>query len=253
MRYKNILTEIKKNIGIIKLNRPKSLNALNVAMMREVNAALADFDQNKKIGAIILTGDDKAFAAGADIKEMANKKFEDLYDQDFVALWDSIPTYNKPVIALVRGYALGGGCEIAMLCDFIIAADNAKFGQPELSIGTIPGGGATQRLTHAIGKAKTMDMCLTGRMLTANEAEQAGLVARVVPVKNALAETIKIVQKIAQSPAQPVAMIRECVNAAANMPLEEGVRFERRLFQASFGTKAQIKGMRAFLQKRAPK
>jgi enoyl-CoA hydratase len=251
MAFENILVEKKSRIGIITLNRPKALNALCQALMDELVVALDDMEADRNIAVIVLTGSEKAFAAGADIKEMAEKSFIDVYKEDFITKnWERVTRCRKPVIAAVAGYALGGGCELAMMCDFIIAADNAKFSQPEITIGTIPGAGGTQRLTRAIGKAKAMELCLTGRMMDAVEAESAGLVARIVPVAELMAETMKTAEKIA-SFSQPVAaMVKEAVNRAHETSLAEGLRFERRLFHATFATEDQKEGMAAFAGKR---
>ncbi len=251
MAFENILVEKKNRIGIITLNRPKALNALCQALMDELVVALDDMEADRNIAVIVLTGSEKAFAAGADIKEMAEKSFIDVYKEDFITKnWERVTRCRKPVIAAVAGYALGGGCELAMMCDFIIAADNAKFSQPEITIGTIPGAGGTQRLTRAIGKAKAMELCLTGRMMDAVEAESAGLVARIVPVAELMAETMKTAEKIA-SFSQPVAaMVKEAVNRAHETSLAEGLRFERRLFHATFATEDQKEGMAAFAGKR---
>jgi enoyl-CoA hydratase len=251
MDYQTILVRTEAAVGIITFNRPQALNALNSQMMDELTAAIDAFEANEAVRCVILTGSEKAFAAGADIPEMAAKSFSDVYKEDFVTRnWERVTRARKPVIAAVAGYALGGGCELAMMCDFIIAADNAKFGQPEINLGIGPGAGGTQRLTRAIGKAKAMDMCLTGRMMDAAEAERAGLVARIVPQAELLNEAIKVAQKIAAASVPAAMMVKECVNRAFETPLAEGVRFERRLFHAMFATEDQKEGMAAFVQKR---
>jgi enoyl-CoA hydratase len=251
MDYQTILVRTEAAVGIITFNRPQALNALNSQMMDELTAAIDAFEANEAVRCVILTGSEKAFAAGADIPEMAAKSFSDVYKEDFVTRnWERVTRARKPVIAAVAGYALGGGCELAMMCDFIIAADNAKFGQPEINLGIGPGAGGTQRLTRAIGKAKTMDMCLTGRMMDAAEAERAGLVARIVPQAELLNEAIKVAQKIAAASVPAAMRVKECVNRAFETPLAEGVRFERRLFHAMFATEDQKEGMAAFVQKR---
>jgi enoyl-CoA hydratase len=253
MAYENIVVETEGRVGIIRLNRPQALNALSSALMDEVSAALDAFEAGEAIGCIVITGSDKAFAAGADIKEMAAKTFGDTFMSDFAGPWNRLSQCRRPVIAAVAGFALGGGCELAMQADIIFAADNAKFGQPEIKLGVIPGIGGTQRLTHAVGKAKAMDLCLTGRMMDAAEAERAGLVARVVPLADLMAETMKAAATIA-SMSLPAAMLaKEAVCRAFEMPLAEGVRFERRVFHALFATADQKEGMAAFLDKRAPK
>jgi enoyl-CoA hydratase len=253
MTYQNILVETKGAVGVITLNRPQALNALNAALIGEMKQALDGFEEDPSIGAILLTGSEKAFAAGADIKEMKDRDFVDVYLADFITRdWERLAQCRKPTIAAVAGYALGGGCEIAMMCDIILAADNAKFGQPEITIGTLPGAGGTQRLTRAVGKAKAMDLVLTGRMMDASEAERAGLVARVVPAASLLAEAMKTAEKIASLSRPAVLLAKEAVNQAFEMGLAEGVRFERRLFHASFATHDQKEGMNAFAEKRSP-
>jgi enoyl-CoA hydratase len=251
--YANILLERRGPVGIVTLNRPQALNALNAALIADLGAALDDLEGDEQIGAIVLTGSDKAFAAGADIKEMADKTYIEAYRQDFITKgWERVAQCRKPVIAAVAGFALGGGCEVAMMCDIIIAAENARFGQPEINLGTMPGAGGTQRLARFIGKAKAMDLCLTGRMMDAAEAERAGLVSRIVPADKLLAEAIAIATKIAGL-SQPVAMmVKESVNRAFETTLSEGVRFERRLFHATFATEDQKEGMAAFIAKRKP-
>jgi enoyl-CoA hydratase len=249
--FENLIVEKQNSIGIIRLNRPKALNALCHALTTELSTVIADFEADKTVRVIILTGSDKAFAAGADIKELQALTFAGFFQDDFVAkTWEPVARCRKPVIAAVAGYCLGGGCELAMMCDFILAADTAKFGQPEVSIGTIPGGGGTQRLTRLIGKSKAMEMCLTGRMIDAVEAERIGLVARIFPADSLMAETLKIAEKIAGFSAVAVMMAKESVNHALETTLAEGVVFERRLFQASFSTEDQKEGMAAFVEKR---
>jgi enoyl-CoA hydratase len=252
--YQNIRVERRGAVGIITLDRPQALNALNAALVSEVEAALDGFEADDAIGAIILTGGEKAFAAGADIKEMAGKSYVEAYREDFITRgWERVAQCRKPVIAAVRGFALGGGCEIAMMCDIIIAAESARFGQPEIGLGTMPGAGGTQRLPRFIGKAKAMDLCLTGRMMEAAEAERAGLVSRVVPDADLLDEAQKIAERVA-SLSRPIAMmVKESVNRAYETTLSEGVRFERRLFHATFATEDQKEGMAAFIEKRKPR
>ena len=248
-----ILTEQRGPVGLITLNRPKQLNALNDALMDALGAALTAFDADPNIACIVLTGSDKAFAAGADISAMAQKTFPASYTDDFITRnWETVMQIRKPVIAAVRGYALGGGCELAMMCDLIVAADNAQFGQPEIKIGIIPGAGGTQRLTRAVGKAKAMDLVLTGRLMDADEAERSGLVARVVPLERALDEAVAMAETIATHSTPSVLMAKECVNRAFESTLSEGLRFERRLFQSLFATADQKEGMAAFLEKRKP-
>jgi enoyl-CoA hydratase len=248
-----IIVETRGKVGIIRLNRPQALNALNARMNEEMNAALDAFEADDAIGCVILTGSEKAFAAGADIKEMSGKSHMDVYKQDFAASWERIARMRKPVIAAVAGFALGGGCELAMMCDIIIAADNAKFGQPEIKLGVIPGIGGTQRLTRAVGKAKAMDLNLTGRMMDAAEAERSGLVARVVPAASLMDEAIKAAEAIAAMSLIAVMTAKEAVNRAFETTLAEGIRFERRTFQALFATQDQKEGMAAFVEKRPPK
>jgi enoyl-CoA hydratase len=254
MAYSNIILEKKETgVGLITFNRPAALNALNADLVSELSDALDDLEADKNIGAIVITGSEKAFAAGADIKEMQSQSFIDAYKSDFITKdWERIDTCRKPVIAAVAGYALGGGAEIAMMCDIIIAADTAKFGQPEISIGTLPGAGGTQRLTRAIGKSKSMEMCLTGRMMEAEEAERAGLVARIVPAADLLKDALAVAAKIAAM-SRPMTMItKESVKRAFETSLAEGLRFERRMFHASFATEDQKEGMAAFIEKRPP-
>jgi enoyl-CoA hydratase len=253
MSYEFVLAERKGRVGVITLNRPKQMNALNAKLMQELAAALYELDGDAGIGAIVLTGSDKAFAAGADIAAMKDYGYMDAYMSDYITRdWEHMRRIRKPVIAAVAGYALGGGCEVAMMCDIVIAADNAKFGQPEINLGIMPGSGGTQRLPRAVGKAKAMDMCLTGRTLDAQEAERAGLVSRVVPLGKLMEETLKLADKIAASSLPVVMMIKESVNRAFETSLSEGVLFERRLFHSQFALEDQKEGMAAFLEKRKP-
>jgi enoyl-CoA hydratase len=251
--YQNILVERRGAVGIVTLNRPAALNALNAALIAELVSALDDLEADTGIGAIVLTGNDRAFAAGADVKEMISKSYPEIYCEDFISRgWERVGQCRKPVIAGVAGFALGGGCEIAMMCDIVIAADTARFGQPEITLGTIPGAGGTQRLTRFVGKAKAMDLCLTGRMMDAAEAERAGLVSRIVPAAELLSEAVKIGERIA-SMSQPIVMMaKEAVNRAYETTLAEGVRFERRLFHSTFATEDRKEGMAAFIEKREP-
>jgi enoyl-CoA hydratase len=251
--YANILVERRGAVGIVTLNRPQALNALNAALVAEVGLAFDDLEGDSAIAAIVLTGNDKAFAAGADIKEMAEKTYIQAYAEDFITKgWERVAQCRKPVIAAVAGFALGGGCEVAMMCDIVIAAENARFGQPEINLGTMPGAGGTQRLPRFIGKAKAMDLCLTGRMMDAAEAERLGLVSRVVPADKLMDEAIAVAARIAQL-SQPIAMmVKESVNRAFETTLAEGVRFERRLFHSTFATEDQKEGMAAFVAKRKP-
>ncbi|MEX4006425.1 enoyl-CoA hydratase [Neoaquamicrobium sediminum] len=250
MAYETILVETRGKVGLVTLNRPKALNALNSVVMEEVVAALQAFEADEAIGAIVLTGSEKAFAAGADIKEMQEKSYIDMYMADFFAGWDAMTRIRKPIIAAVSGYALGGGCELAMMCDFIIAGDNAKFGQPEITLGVMPGMGGSQRLTRFVGKSKAMDMCLTGRMMDAAEAERSGLVSRVVPAADVVEEAVKAAEKIAGLSLPAVMMNKEAVNRAYETTLTEGLRFERRVFHAMFALDDQKEGMAAFSEKR---
>lgn len=253
MAYENILVETKGRVGIIRLNRPQALNALCKALVEELGAQLDNFEDDPGIGCVVLTGSDKAFAAGADIKEMKDRTFVDVYQSDFITRgWERIAQCRKPVIAAVAGYALGGGCEMAMMCDIILAADNAKFGQPEITLGVLPGAGGTQRLTKLIGKPKAMEMCLSGRMMDAAEAERSGLVARVVPAAQLMDEALKLAERIAGMSAPIAMMVKEAVNRAYETTLAEGIRFERRLFHAAFATEDQKEGMTAFAEKRQP-
>ena len=251
MGFENIIVEKKDAVGIITLNRPNALNALSAALTKELETALIELDGDNSIGCMVITGSEKAFAAGADIKEMQPKSYMDAYLDDFITVaWEHIAKIRKPIIAAVSGYALGGGCEIAMMCDFIIAADNAKFGQPEITIGTIPGAGGTQRLTRFVGKSKAMEMCLTGRMMDAEEAERSGLVSRVVPFEQLMDECLKTAAQIAALSRPSVMMAKESLNKAYEMTLSEGVKFERRLFHSTFATEDQKEGMSAFAEKR---
>ena len=252
MTYQNIIVETKGRVGIIRLNRPQALNALNKALIDELTKAIETFDADDKIGCLLVTGSEKAFAAGADIKEMADKPFVEAYLGDFVSNWNAIAQARKPVVAAVAGFALGGGCELAMQSDIVIAADNAKFGQPEIKLGVIPGIGGTQRLAHAVGKAKAMDMILTGRMMDAAEAEKSGLVARVVPAASLMDEAMKVADAIANMSLPSVLAAKESVNAAFELSLAEGMRFERRIFHSLFATDDQKEGMKAFIEKRQP-
>ncbi|MDP6785911.1 MAG: enoyl-CoA hydratase [Rhodospirillales bacterium] len=253
MAYECIRTEKKGRVGLITLNRPKAMNALNPALVSELAQALDDYEADDEIGAMILTGGDKAFAAGADIEDMREKTFVEAYSEDFITRdWERLTTCRKPVIAAVAGYALGGGCEVAMMCDFILAADNAKFGQPEITLGIIPGAGGSQRLTRLVGKSKAMEMCLTGRMMDAEEAERAGLVSRVVPLADLIEEALKAAETIAKQSRLAAFMVKEAVNRAYETTLAEGIRFERRLFHATFATEDQKEGMAAFTEKRQP-
>ncbi|MGH7114141.1 MAG: enoyl-CoA hydratase [Stellaceae bacterium] len=251
--YDNILVERRGAVGIIRLNRPSALNALNAALIDDLGHAFDDLEFDPAIGAIVLTGNDKAFAAGADVKEMADKSYPEIYLEDFITTgWERVGQCRKPVVAAVAGFALGGGCEIAMMCDIVIAADTARFGQPEIQLGTMPGAGGTQRLARFVGKAKAMDLCLTGRMMDAAEAERAGLVSRVVPSADLLTEAIKVAERITQM-SRPIAMmVKESVNRAYETSLAEGVRFERRLFHSTFATEDRKEGMAAFIEKRKP-
>ncbi len=252
MTYQNIIAETKDRVGIIRLNRPQALNALNKALMIELVQAIDAYEADDNIGCLLITGSDKAFAAGADIKEMADKSFIDVYLGNFAASWDHATRARKPIVAAVAGFALGGGCELAMHCDIIIAADSAKFGQPEIKLGVIPGIGGTQRLTRAVGKAKAMDLILTGRNMDAAEAERSGLVARVVPAANLMDEAMKVADTIANMSLPSVLAGKEAINRAFESPLAEGVIFERRIFHALFATEDQKEGMKAFVEKRKP-
>jgi enoyl-CoA hydratase len=253
MTYEAIRTEERGRVGLITLHRPKQLNALNPQLMQELGAALYAFDANEGIGAIVITGSDKAFAAGADIGVMKDYSYMDAFMSDYITRdWEHIRRIRKPVIAAVAGYALGGGNELAMMCDIVIAADNAKFGQPEVNLGVMPGAGGTQRLPRAIGKAKAMDLCLTARMMDAQEAERSGLVSRVVPLDKLMEETMAVAEKIAGYSLPAVMMLKESINRAYESTLSEGILFERRLFHSQFGLADQREGMAAFLEKRKP-
>jgi enoyl-CoA hydratase len=251
--YEMIATETQGRVAVVRLNRPQALNALCDQLMEELGQALRGFDADPGIAAIVITGSEKAFAAGADIKEMQGRTYPAVYLDDFIGKrWEAVTQVQKPVIAAVAGYALGGGCELAMMCDIIIAGENARFGQPEINLGIIPGAGGTQRLTRAVGKAKAMEMVLTGRMMDAQEAERASLVSRVVPAAEVVAEAVKVGEKIAALSAPAVAVAKEAVNRAFETTLAEGVKFERRVFHALFATEDQKEGMSAFAEKRKP-
>ena len=253
MAYENITVETRGRVGLITLTRPQALNALCTARLKEMNETLDRFEADDAIGAIVITGSEKAFAAGADIKEMQNLTWPGTYAEDFITRdWERITRCRKPVIAAVAGFALGGGCEMALMCDFILAADTAKFGQPEVTLGIPPGAGGTQRLTRIVGKSKAMEMTLTGRMIDATEAERAGIVARIVPAADLVAEAVKSAERIASFSRPAVMMIKESVGRAYETTLAEGIRFERRMFQAAFGTEDQKEGMAAFADKRKP-
>jgi enoyl-CoA hydratase len=252
MVYETIKVETRGKVGVITLDRPEALNALNSALVEELNVALDAFESDAEIGAMVITGSEKAFAAGADIKEMQAKSYMDAYFGDFIGPWERISRCRKPVIAAVAGYALGGGCELAMMCDIVIAADSARFGQPEIKLGTFPGSGGTQRLPRAIGKAKAMDLVLTGRMMDAEEAERAGLVSRVVPGAELIDRALEVADSIAGMSLPAVTMAKEAVNRAFEGPLREGVLFERRLFYSTFALEDQKEGMAAFAEKRPP-
>jgi len=254
MSYQFITTEVKGRVALVTLNRPKQMNALNATLMQELGAALYAFDADDGIGAIVITGNDKAFAAGADIGAMKDYDFMHAFKSDYITrYWEHLRNVRKPVIAAVAGYALGGGCELAMMCDLVIAADSARFGQPEINLGTFPGSGGTQRLPRAVGKAKAMDLILTARMMDAAEAERAGLVSRVVPADKLLGEALAVAEKIASYSLPVTMMAKEAINRAYESTLAEGVRFERRLFHASFALEDQKEGMAAFVAKRKPK
>jgi enoyl-CoA hydratase len=250
--YETLLVETHGRVGFIRFNRPQALNAINRQLLAELDCALTGFEKDKGIGAIVITGSDKAFAAGADIREMAGYAYPDTYLDDFGSAPDCIARVRKPVIAAVAGFALGGGCELAMMCDFIIAGENAKFGQPEIKLGVMPGFGGSQRLVRAVGKAKAMDLCLTGRMMDAVEAERSGLVSRIVPVEKLVEEALAAATTIADFADVSVLLNKEAINRAFETTLAEGIRFERRVFQPLFGTEAQKEGMAAFLEKRKP-
>lgn len=251
MVYETILVETRGNVGLVTLNRPEALNALNAKLMDEVTAAVAGFEADANVRALVITGSSKAFAAGADIKEMVSKNYMDVFMEDFITNnWESVTRCRKPVIAAVAGFALGGGCELAMMCDIIVAGENAKFGQPEIKLGVIPGAGGTQRLTRFVGKAKAMDMVLTGRMMDVQEAERSGLVSRVFPVETLVDEAVKMGQAIADMSLPSVMIAKECVNRSYETTLAEGVRFERRVFHSLFAVEDQKEGMAAFAAKR---
>lgn len=250
MAYETILSETRGKVGLITIHRPDALNALNSTVIREINIALDGFEADAAIGAIVITGSEKAFAAGADVKEMKDLAFPSTYLDDFITAWDKVSQRRKPIIAAVSGFALGGGCELAMMCDFILASETAKFGQPEIRLGIMPGAGGTQRLTRAVGKAKAMELCLTGRMMDAQEAERAGLVSRIVPVADLVEEAVKTASTIASFSRQSVLMTKEAINRAFESSLAEGIRFERREFQSLFATEDQKEGMSAFIEKR---
>ena len=252
MTYANIIVETKGRVGVIRLNRPQALNALNKALVEELSQAIDAFDADDAIGCLLITGNEKALAAGADIKEMADKSFIEAYLGNFTAGWDAAAHARKPIVAAVAGFALGGGCELAMQCDLVIAADNAKFGQPEIKLGVIPGIGGTQRLARAVGKAKAMDLILTGRMMDAAEAEKSGLVARVVPAASLMEEAMKAAETVANMSLPSVLAAKEAVNRAFESGLAEGVVFERRIFHSLFATQDQKEGMKAFVEKRKP-
>ncbi len=254
MAYKTILVETRDHVGLITLNRPQAMNALNTELMKELGEALMKFEADEAVGAIVITGSDKAFAAGADIKEKRPKSFRDVFREDFItAEWETVTRCRKPVIAAVAGYCLGGGCELAMMCDFILCADTAKFGQPEINLGVMPGAGGSQRLTRFVGKSKAMEMNLTGRFMDAAEAERAGLVSRIVKADELLDEAVATADKIADKAPLAVMACKEAVNRAYETTLAEGVRFERRLFHALFSTDDQKEGMDAFTEKRSAK
>jgi enoyl-CoA hydratase len=253
MSYETIIVETRGNVGLIRLNRPQALNALNSALIRELSQAVDAFEADSDIRCMLITGSEKAFAAGADIKEMVDKTFNEAFLGNFMASWHRVAEARKPTVAAVAGFALGGGCELAMQCDIIIAADNAKFGQPEIKLGVIPGIGGTQRFTRAVGKAKAMEIMLTGRMMDAAEAERSGLVARIVPAASLMEEAIKVAETIASMSLPSVLAAKEAVNAAFETSLAEGVRFERSIFHSLFATADQKEGMAAFIAKRPPK
>jgi len=250
MTYENVVVETHGPVGLIRLNRPQALNALSSPLIEDLNQALEAFEADEAIGAIVLTGSEKAFAAGADIREMQDKSFADVFLGDFISRWENVSRTRKPVIAAVAGFALGGGCELAMMCDFILAADTAKFGQPEIKLGVMPGAGGTQRLTRFVGKSKAMEMCLTGRMMDAAEAERSGLVSRVVPAAQLIEEALRTAETVAAMSRAAVYAAKESVNRAYETTLSEGIRFERRVFHALFATEDQKEGMKAFVEKR---
>jgi enoyl-CoA hydratase len=250
MAHETIIVETKGRVGVVRLNRPNALNALNAQLIKELSSALEGFESDDGIGCIVITGNEKAFAAGADIKEMQSKTYMQAFKEDFISKWYAVSNARKPVIAAVAGFALGGGCELAMMCDIIIAADTARFGQPEIKLGVMPGSGGTQRLIRQIGKAKAMEMCLTGRMMEATEAERANLVARVVPAASLMEEAMKTAEAIASMSLPITMMTKESINRAYETTLAEGVRFERRVFHSQFAVADQKEGMAAFVEKR---
>ncbi|MFV0279654.1 MAG: enoyl-CoA hydratase [Rhodoblastus sp.] len=252
MSFSNILVETHGNVGLVRLNRPQALNALNSALLDELNIALTEFDRSDDIGCMVITGSAKAFAAGADIKEMLPKSYMDAYLEDFISSWEGVTRIRKPIIAAVAGFALGGGCELAMMCDFILAADTAKFGQPEIKLGVMPGVGGTQRLTRFVGKSKAMELCLTGRMMDVAEAERSGLVSRIVAADDLVTEAIKTAQTIAGFSRPAVMLTKETVNRSYETTLTEGIRFERRVFHSMFALEDKKEGMSAFAEKRPP-
>jgi len=252
MAYETIIAETKGRVGVVRLNRPNALNALNAQLIDEMSKAFDAFEDDDGIGCIVITGSEKAFAAGADIKEMQSKTYMSAYKEDFISKWDRVARARKPVVAAVAGFALGGGCELAMMCDIVIAADTAKFGQPEIKLGVMPGSGGTQRLIRQVGKAKAMEMCLTGRMMDAAEAERANLVARVVPAASLMDEAMKTAEAIAGMSLPVAMMTKETINRAYETSLAEGIRFERRVFHSQFALADQKEGMAAFAEKRKP-
>ncbi|MGA9601522.1 MAG: enoyl-CoA hydratase [Methylocystis sp.] len=252
MTFRTIEIERRGRAMVLRLNRPEALNALNAELIAEIDAALSDSEKDPEIGCVVLTGSEKAFAAGADIKEMRDKNFVEAFLEDFLGRWDAVARARKPIIAAVSGFALGGGCELAMMCDFILASETAQFGQPEIKLGVMPGAGGTQRLTRAVGKAKAMELCLTGRMMGAEEAERAGLVARILPAAELLPDAIKTAQRVAAMSTPAVLSVKDAINRAFETSLAEGVRFERRAFHALFSTHDQKEGMTAFVEKRSP-
>ncbi len=252
MAYETILVETRGKVGLVTLNRLQALNALNSALVRELNLALDGFESDATIGCVVITGNEKAFAAGADVKEMQGLGYPGTYIDDFITAWDRVAARRKPIVAAVAGFALGGGCELAMMCDIIIAAETARFGQPEIRLGVMPGAGGTQRLTRVVGKAKAMEMCLTGRMMDAQEAERAGLVSRVVPAADLLEDAMKTAATIASMSLPVAMMVKESVNRSYETTMAEGIRFERRVFHAVFATNDQKEGMQAFVEKRKP-
>ncbi|WP_296579058.1 enoyl-CoA hydratase [Phreatobacter sp.] len=250
--YETLIVETRGKVGLITLNRPKALNALNSQLIGELNVVLDGFEKDPAIACIVVTGSEKAFAAGADILEMKDKTYPESYLEDFITAWDRVGQRRKPMIAAVAGFALGGGCELAMMCDFILAAETAKFGQPEIKLGVMPGAGGTQRLTRFVGKSKAMEMCLTGRMMDAGEAERVGLVSRIVPAADLIEEAVKVAGQIADMSMPTVMMTKEAVNRSYETTLAEGIRFERRVFHAMFAMADQKEGMSAFAEKRKP-